>query len=210
MENGKKGRSPGRPKLNEIDQPTSEKIIAVAIKMFLEFGFQKVSVDEIASEAGMTKATVYYYFGSKSELFKEALVKLMQRVKTRIEHLLSKEDSLYNRLFEVTKGHLIATTTIDLEGFIRESKVTLSESQVEAMKQAEEDLYQAIEKSFSEAMAEGEIPKVDARFAAHAYVSLVKVGNYRDKEDQSLFESVDEASEKILSLLWNGLFKPAK
>ena len=41
-----------------------DQVIEAARKLFHKFGFQKVSMDEIASEAGVTKKTVYTYFSS--------------------------------------------------------------------------------------------------------------------------------------------------
>ena len=42
-----------------------EQIIETARKLFHKFGFKKVSMDEIAKEAGVTKRTIYTYFPSK-------------------------------------------------------------------------------------------------------------------------------------------------
>ena len=47
-----------------------EQILNAAKKLFTNYGFKKVSMDEIASEAGVTKKTVYTYFSIKVELLK--------------------------------------------------------------------------------------------------------------------------------------------
>ena len=46
-----------------------ESILAAAKRAFLAAGFGAVSMDTIAREAGVSKATVYAHFGSKEELF---------------------------------------------------------------------------------------------------------------------------------------------
>jgi AcrR family transcriptional regulator len=54
------------------DAPTlgkAESILAAAKRAFLAAGFGAVSMDTIAREAGVSKATVYAHFGSKEELF---------------------------------------------------------------------------------------------------------------------------------------------
>ena len=48
-----------------------EQIIEVARELFHKFGFKKVSMDEIAREAGVTKKTIYRYFDSKEALLRE-------------------------------------------------------------------------------------------------------------------------------------------
>lgn len=47
----------------------AESILAAAKRMFLESGFGAVSMDTIAREAGVSKATVYAHFAGKEELF---------------------------------------------------------------------------------------------------------------------------------------------
>lgn len=103
------GRPPGRPKVQADAQPTNDQILQVATRLFLEFGFQKVSIDDVAKAAGMTKAKVYYYFGSKADLFKESMIALMARFRERIMAMLGKNSPLYDRLLEVASAHLRAT-----------------------------------------------------------------------------------------------------
>lgn len=48
-----------------------EKIKSVAQKLFLQKGFDNVSVEEITKQAGISKGSFYTYFKSKDELLKE-------------------------------------------------------------------------------------------------------------------------------------------
>ncbi|MGI6084139.1 MAG: TetR/AcrR family transcriptional regulator [Acetivibrionales bacterium] len=47
---------------------TKARILSVAEKIFSEVGFDKARVDDIAKEAGVNKALIYYYFKSKNEI----------------------------------------------------------------------------------------------------------------------------------------------
>jgi len=47
----------------------TRRIFDAAIDVFSEFGFEKATMDEIASRAKVAKGTVYYHFKSKEELF---------------------------------------------------------------------------------------------------------------------------------------------
>lgn len=60
--------SPGRPK----DLAKRASILDAAERMFLRHGFEGVSMDQIATEAGVSKLTVYSHFGDKDALFAEA------------------------------------------------------------------------------------------------------------------------------------------
>ncbi|MBN2694351.1 TetR/AcrR family transcriptional regulator [bacterium] len=57
-----------------IKKTTKEKeILEEAQKLFSHFGLKKTSLEDIASSLGMAKTSLYYYFKSKSELFKAVL-----------------------------------------------------------------------------------------------------------------------------------------
>lgn len=59
---------PGRPK----DLAKRAAILEAAERLFLQQGYEGVSMDQIASEAGVSKLTVYSHFGDKDALFTEA------------------------------------------------------------------------------------------------------------------------------------------
>ncbi|MCP8970492.1 TetR/AcrR family transcriptional regulator [Ectobacillus ponti] len=200
------GRSPGRPKSAEKSVSTKESVLHAAASLFLQNGFQKVSIDDIAKEAGVTKASVYYYFGSKAELFTETMIAMMKRIREQIAQLLQADTSLYERLLAVAVAHLRSTATFDLEGFMRESRTSLSEEQMEQMRLAEEGMYECVEEAFLQAIQEEDIPEVNARFAAHSFIALVRVGNYRQPDGSFFFETTEEAAAQIMSVFWNGFF----
>ncbi|MHC4955922.1 MAG: TetR/AcrR family transcriptional regulator [Planctomycetota bacterium] len=50
-----------------------ERLVAVAIKLFYERGFQAVGLDQIVEAAGVTKTTLYKHFESKDALMLEAV-----------------------------------------------------------------------------------------------------------------------------------------
>ncbi|WP_099467381.1 TetR/AcrR family transcriptional regulator [Konateibacter massiliensis] len=52
---------------------TRETILEEALDLFYTKGYDSVGVQEIAENAGITKPTLYYYFGSKTGLLKEIL-----------------------------------------------------------------------------------------------------------------------------------------
>jgi AcrR family transcriptional regulator len=59
----------GRRTQKKDDPERSARIFASADKLFGELGFDAVSVRDVAEDAGVNKALVFYYFNSKEELF---------------------------------------------------------------------------------------------------------------------------------------------
>ncbi|WP_068111240.1 TetR/AcrR family transcriptional regulator [Tropicimonas marinistellae] len=54
--------------MERIKPDTKGRILRAAYKLFYRKGFTRVSVDEIADCAGVTKRTVYYHFNSKDDV----------------------------------------------------------------------------------------------------------------------------------------------
>ena len=63
-----KSAAPGRPK----DVGKGAAILDAAKRLFVANGFEGVSMDQIAAEAGVSKLTVYSHFGDKEALFAAA------------------------------------------------------------------------------------------------------------------------------------------
>jgi len=50
---------------------TLDKALAAAQRCFVRFGLEKTTMEDIASEAGLSRATIYRYFNSKIEIAEE-------------------------------------------------------------------------------------------------------------------------------------------
>ena len=50
---------------------TKEAIMSTSISLFTQYGFDKVTINQICKEINVTKTAFYYYFKSKDELISE-------------------------------------------------------------------------------------------------------------------------------------------
>jgi AcrR family transcriptional regulator len=55
------------------DNEVKERILKNSEELFLQFGYSKVTMDEIAASIGMSKKTLYKFFTSKEALIKEMI-----------------------------------------------------------------------------------------------------------------------------------------
>ena len=67
---------PGRPK----DLAKRASILEAAKQLFLEQGYQGVSMDQIAATAGVSKLTVYSHFGDKEDVIAAAIAATCEEV----------------------------------------------------------------------------------------------------------------------------------
>ena len=65
-----------------------DSIINIAEQAFIEHGYDDAKMDEMAEQAGYTKATIYNYFDSKEDLFAAVLAKAYHRLQETIESYL--------------------------------------------------------------------------------------------------------------------------
>jgi len=60
-------------------------ILAAATTVFRELGYEKATLEDIANEVGINRATLYYYVGTKEELLVALLAEPIEMVRTRLE-----------------------------------------------------------------------------------------------------------------------------
>lgn len=83
-----------------------QKILKEASKLFSEFGFFGVSMEDIAQKLNISKAALYYHFKSKKEIYLKVLERSFERLIKNIEGKISKTKSEEEIIFKVIEGYL--------------------------------------------------------------------------------------------------------
>jgi AcrR family transcriptional regulator len=66
-----------------------EELVRIAARIFKEQGYQSTKLVDIAREAGLDRATIYYYVGSKEELFRETVEGVLDENASEANRLLN-------------------------------------------------------------------------------------------------------------------------
>lgn len=77
-----------------------EQIVNSARTLFLKYGIKKVSMDEIAKNAGVTKKTVYSYFGSKADLINFFIKEELNNMKKIVEEYQNKSNNFLENVHQ--------------------------------------------------------------------------------------------------------------
>lgn len=85
-------------------------ILESALELFYERGYDAVGVQEIVERAGVTKPTLYYYFGSKRGLLENLIRVNYQRLEERIRDVLQNQSTLPERLYRVARTYFDCAT----------------------------------------------------------------------------------------------------
>lgn len=83
-----------------------ESILQSSIGMFVEKGFGKTKIADIAKEAGIGKGTVYEYFDSKDDIFKGCIEYLLKKHLDGVVKAVDKGNNLSECMSGLTMIHL--------------------------------------------------------------------------------------------------------
>jgi len=87
-----------------MNEKTKQQIIIEAARdRFAHFGYSKVTMEEIASDVELGKASLYYYFPTKEDLFKSVITLEQNELKNDIELILQTKKPASQKLHEYVK-----------------------------------------------------------------------------------------------------------
>jgi AcrR family transcriptional regulator len=91
---------------NESGESTRSRLIAVAAELFRAKGFAATTTREIASVAGIQKATLYHHIRRKEDLLYELCVDALDHISAAADGVLSREGSAVERLRALIEVHV--------------------------------------------------------------------------------------------------------
>jgi len=180
-------------------------LINIAEKLFIERGYDEVSVSDIVKKADVAQGTFYYYFKSKDEMRDAVIEKNMGEVKLLIDSIIDRNDmsalekmaaySLGFQQWSREKGKLI--------DHIHEKKNEILHYRMS--RRVLGYLIPAYAKIIQQGVAEGVFKTQDHDLAARAIMGITEAifeeehdPKLEDPESKRKYAAVIEYSEKIL------------
>jgi AcrR family transcriptional regulator len=154
--------------------------LEVAARLFWEHGYEGTSIAELTQAMGVTPPSLYATFGSKEELYRQALDHNIERETKRRSEALQGEMTAYDAiafyLHDVAQG---VTDPSKPRGCIVSNAVLQHSEESEAVAQAvaarREASIQAVKTRFDRAITEGELPnETDTDALARFYAAVVQ------------------------------------
>ena len=183
---------------------THKLIIEAATKLFSKYGFKKVSMDEIAEEAGVTKKTIYNNFRDKEDLIRSLLDREIGKLREMVAKIDQKKLSFTEKVREIMTLHLnYRQKSKLLRSFQKESLETRFGIANECIKTLDQTMQKDIKNKLVVALENKEINPCDPDLAAfiiyRAYLAL-------------MFEwdgqiEIEQACQDFENLLAKGLIK---
>jgi len=189
---------------------TRETLLKTAQKLFARFGFNKTTVDEIASAAHIAKSTLYHHFASKEDIFRAVIEREGKTLATRIRNAVEAADTPQEkvRAYVITRmDHLRELT--NFYSALREEYLEHYPF-IESVRQKDFEDEMAM---FQEILSEGLRKKVlnlkdgDVEVTALAVITALKGLEYPWTAKAGITD-INEHAEVLLRMLFHGILAP--
>ncbi|QOS81584.1 TetR/AcrR family transcriptional regulator [Paenibacillus sp. JNUCC31] len=194
-------RSPGRPKAGAEQTSAQSKILMTASQLFMEYGYEPVSLQQIASLCGVTKASIYYHFSSKAELFTVAITRMMAMAMQQTALRLDEPRTLQERLIRVAEAKM-EHSHIETEAMLREAEKHLNPEQLAQIREAEVRIFEVLAAHFQREMDNGYLRTASPMLLAHAFTSLLMLANREDV--RNMHANITDLARELVALFLVG------
>lgn len=183
-----------------------EQILLAAVEMFLDKDYYQVTITKIAEQAGVGKGTVYEYFSSKEDLFKESFSHCADTYLQLFRQHLSTDNSVRQTMYDLISAHLVLLRENRQRLYLlfNERPLSLQELQGWVIEKRREIL-KSITVLLQEGIEAEELrPDLDVEMAGRLLLAV----NFDVIGGMVVLDDQDVSEEKIASLidiLWNGV-----
>lgn len=139
----------------EKNQKKNE-ILRSANTLFKNKGFHNTKMEEIATNAGVGKGTLYEYFKSKQDIFDEFCIEKFESVKEMIEDICNKEITFKEKLTEIFyyKKKSMECEDLSMESILA-YKNTISDDAIKIMMCHASDMFNVLIRIIDQGKEEG-------------------------------------------------------
>lgn len=104
-------------KKKDLNNETKEKILEIAGRFFVKHSYKGVSLGMIADKVGIKKASLYYYFKNKEDLYFSALEKILDELYIVVDGIMKKDMLAEQKAKELISAFI--NFSVKKEKFIR-------------------------------------------------------------------------------------------
>ena len=132
-------------------------IINAALSVFDKSGIERTTMEEIALEAGFGKATLYYYYPSKNDVYSEIMITGWKSLWEEIEDTILNNTPPKKKIFEILEQVCqVVTKNNNLYKFLFTAPPYITEIQEESWKTYQERLYSVLQSTIEQGCKEGD------------------------------------------------------
>ena len=177
-------------------------IIEEARKLFNSYGYKKVSMDELAKQANVTKKTIYSYFKDKDSMFLYFVDEELEKIKKELEKNQNEESSFIEVVAsDIYHILLFRKNSLLISNISKEAKNINAFECQRFIKLYDENIMHYIEEKIEQEIENQTIKKCDAHLLAFIIykIFLSIMFEYESPIDE------ENVTKEITSILKDGL-----
>ncbi len=157
-----------------MTEPTRERILAAAIKVFAQKGYHAARMDDIVAEARSSKGAVYFHFPGKEQLFLALIDAFAEKLEQRLATAIAAEQGGMRRVEAALEAGLqVFGEYRGLAKIFLVQAVGLGQSFEEKRRGILDRFARLIQTHLDEAIADGDIPPIDTEIAALVWIGAI-------------------------------------
>jgi len=202
---GKGRASVGRPRVSDISPSENPRqdIVEAAARLFSTKGLANVSVREIAAEAGLKKASFYYYFASKDAIIDAMIEGLLDPALATQKRLGKADLSDAARLYLYLREDTVALCSAPYDCTWLLANCDLSDPRFQPYVRQRDQLIAWLATRIRKGKSAGTFVECDAGLIAKAMLSATE--NSVSWVDRSAARYIAHAAEELAVLLLRGI-----
>jgi AcrR family transcriptional regulator len=188
-----------------VESGARQRIVAAAVALFAEQGYDATSVNQVVAEAGVAKGALYHYFGSKDDLLYEVYRELVDRQLAGLQSILARRLEPAATLRALIDDLVVTTAASAAEAkvFARESH-RLGDANQARVRAARRGIHDAVIELVRAGQAAGDFAPVASpemvSFTLFGVINSLPVW-YRPDGPKQPGELADELASLILAAL---------
>ncbi|QWG20694.1 TetR/AcrR family transcriptional regulator [Bradyrhizobium sediminis] len=184
-------------------------VLRTAVQLFLEQGYHRATLNEVAERLNITKPALYNYFRSKEEILFECWAIGQERVDDFIAEINASGDSGLVKLRRLVRAYAGNMATDYGASLVRFDPRDLSEKNGRIVRAAKRGIDRTFRKYIAEGMADGSIKPCDPKMTAFMIAgSLNWIGHWFQPGGELSAEAI--GNEFALRLTEGLAAKPAR
>jgi TetR/AcrR family transcriptional regulator, cholesterol catabolism regulator len=183
-----------------------DRLRRTALEMFEQKGFRGTTMSEIAEACGVTKATLYYYFRTKTDLLEYVYETVNENLSNALANVSDVDIPIMDRFTSIIRaqvGHHVAYRSF-LAVFWRERHELKREARARVRAREHRN-----EEAVRDLLREGQKEGMFREFDVESRMSLIfGVLSTVYRWAHHVDKSADEISDEILEFVFNGVARP--
>lgn len=183
-----------------------QKIIAAATKLFYELGYDNASTRELAKEAGLSNAGIYYHFKEKEDILFSILDGSVDRLMQSLHAAIKEGDDPRNNLTRISRSLLQIVMDDKMElGLLNRESQRLSAAHLNSINNKRYASLKIIEKEIERLAALEMLKPLNLTTVAFSLVAMTNWAYYWFNPSGPL--SIEKLSHEIMEIFFHGVLR---